>query len=159
MRSSWSKPQSAPVLVFAHCTCRIFSCVVGRGCLLWLVHCLGKSLLAFFLLHSILQGQICLLFQVFLPTFTFQSPKMKRKFLGGVSFKGLVCLHRTMQLQLVQSYCLGHKLRLLWYWIVCLWNEQRSFCRFWDCIQVLYFGLLLLTVMAIPFLLRDSCPQ
>ena len=46
--------------------CRVFSCVVGRGCLLWPVRSLGKILLAFFLLHSVLQGQICLLLQVFL---------------------------------------------------------------------------------------------
>ena len=55
--------------------------------------------------------------------------------------KGLVGLHRTVQLQLLQHYWLGHKLGLLWYWMVCLRNEQRSFCRFWDCIQVLHFGL------------------
>ena len=41
-------------------------CVVGRGCLLWPVRSLGKTLLAFALLHSVLQGQICLLLQVFL---------------------------------------------------------------------------------------------
>ena len=29
----------------------------------------------------------------------------------------------------------------LWSWMVCLGNEQRAFCRFWDCIQVLHFGL------------------
>ena len=46
--------------------CRVFSCVVGRGCLLWPVHSFGKTLLAFALLHSVLQGQICLLLQVFL---------------------------------------------------------------------------------------------
>ena len=58
IRSSWSEPQSAPGLVFADCMellhlgckecnqsdfsieslampmCRVFSCVVGRGCLL-----------------------------------------------------------------------------------------------------------------------------
>ena len=45
---------------------RVFSCVVGRGCLLWPVHSLGRTLLAFALLHSVLQGQICLLLQVFL---------------------------------------------------------------------------------------------
>ena len=33
------------------------------------------------------------------------------------------------------------RLGLPWYWMVCLWNEQRSFCCFWDCIQVLHFGL------------------
>ena len=41
--------------------CRVFSCVVGRGCLLWPVCSFGKTLLAFALLHSVLQGQICLL--------------------------------------------------------------------------------------------------
>ena len=46
--------------------CRDFSCVVGRGCLLWPVHSLGRTLLDFALLHSVLQGQICLLLQVFL---------------------------------------------------------------------------------------------
>ena len=89
IRSSWSEPQLAPSLVFADCTellifgCkeynqsdfgidhlvmsmyRVFSCVVGRGCLLWPVHFLGKTLLAFALLHSVLQGQMCLLLQVF----------------------------------------------------------------------------------------------
>ena len=33
--------------------CRAFSCVVGRGCLLWPVHFLGKTLLAFAMLHSL----------------------------------------------------------------------------------------------------------
>ena len=69
IRSSWSEPQSAPGLVFADCIellhlwlqrynqsdfgvdhlvlsmCRVFSCVVGRGCLLWPVRSLGKTLL------------------------------------------------------------------------------------------------------------------
>ena len=46
--------------------CRVFSCVVERGCLLWTVHFLGKTLLVFALLHSVFQGQIYLLFQMFL---------------------------------------------------------------------------------------------
>ena len=45
--------------------CRVISCVVGRGCLLWPVRSLGRTLLAFALLHSVLQGRICLLLQVF----------------------------------------------------------------------------------------------
>ena len=44
--------------------CRVISCVVGRGCLVWPVHSLDKSLLAFFLLHFVLQGQTCLLLHV-----------------------------------------------------------------------------------------------
>ena len=54
---------------------------------------------------------------------------------------GLVGLHRTIQPQLLHHCWSGHKLWLLWHWIVCLGNEQRSFCCFWDCIQVLHFGL------------------
>ena len=90
IRSSWSQPQSAPSLVFFwlyrvspslaaknilnlilvstmwQCPCVVFSCVVGRGCLLWPVCSLGKTLFAYALLQSIFQGQICLLLQVFL---------------------------------------------------------------------------------------------
>ena len=122
--------------------CRVFSCVGGRGYLLWPVRSLGRTLLAFAMLHSVLQGQICLTPGVsWLPTFAFQSPIMKRTSFGGVSLKGLVDLHRTVQLQLLQRYWLGHRLRLLWYWMVCPGNEQRSFCRFWNCIQVLHFEL------------------
>ena len=76
-----------------------------------------------------------------LPTFTFQSPIMKRTSFWGLVLKGLVGLHRTIQLQLLQCYWLGHRVGLPWHWMVCLENKQRSFCRFWDCIQVLHFGL------------------
>ena len=62
-------------------------------------------------------------------------------FLGLLVLKGLVGLNRTVQLQFLQRYSLGHRLGLPWYWMVCLGNEQRSFCHFWDCIQVLHFGL------------------
>ena len=89
IRSSWSEPQSAPGLVSVDCveflhlwlqgiesvwfwhwpsgvsTGRVVaSCIVVRRCLLWPVHSLGKTLLAFVLLHFVLQGQTCLLFQV-----------------------------------------------------------------------------------------------
>ena len=102
--------------------CRVFSCVVGRGCLLWSVHFLGKALLIFALLLSTFQGQICLLLQVFLDflLFAFQSPIMKRTSFLVLVLKGLVGLHRTVQLQLLQHYWLGHRLGLPWYWMVCL---------------------------------------
>ena len=48
-------------------------------------------------------------------------------------------LHRTVQFQLLQHYWLGHRLGSVWYWTVCLGNEQRSFCHFWDYIQVPHF--------------------
>ena len=37
-----------------------------------------------------------------------------------------VGLHRTTQHQLFQHYCLGHRLGLLWYWMVCLGNRDHS---------------------------------
>ena len=76
-----------------------------------------------------------------LPTFAFQSPMMKRTSFFHVSSKRSCRSHRTVQLQLLQRYSSKYRLGLPWYWMVCLGNEQRSFCRFWDCIQVLHFGL------------------
>ena len=73
-----------------------------------------------------------------LPTFSLQSPIMKRTSFLGVVLEGLVGLHRTVQLQLLRRYWSGHRLRFPWYWMVCLGNEQRLFCCFWDCIQVLH---------------------
>ena len=92
-----------------------------------------------------------------LPTFAFQSPIMKRTSFGVLVLEGLVGLHRTVQLQLLQHYWSGHRLGLLWYWVECLGSKQRSFCHFWDCIQVLHFGLLL-TMMAIPFFSKGFLP-
>ena len=93
IRSSWSEPQSTPGLVFSHCIellaaslaakniinlisvltiwwcpC-VESCVVGRGCVLWPVHSLVKTLLAFALLHFVLQGQTVTPGISWLPTF------------------------------------------------------------------------------------------
>ena len=76
-----------------------------------------------------------------LPTFAFQSPIMKRTSFWVLVLEGLVGLHRTIQLQLLPCYWSAHRLGLPWYWMVCLRNEQRSFCQFWDCIQVLHFRL------------------
>ena len=119
IRSSFSEPQSAPGLVFADCIellhlwlqrinqsdfgadhlvmsmCRVFSSVVGRGCLLWTVCSLGKALLAFALLHSVLQGQICLLLQVFLDFLLFHFAFYQGTNLNSIfkpDIKGAICL-------------------------------------------------------------------
>ena len=94
-----------------------------------------------------------------LPTFAFHSPIIKRTFFRGVLvLEGLIGLHRIFQLQLPQHCWSGYRLRLLWYWMACLGNKRNhsvilrlhSSTEFWT---------LLLTMMATPFLLRDSCPQ
>ena len=76
---------------------------------------LGKSLLAFALLHSLLQGQICLLLQVSLEFLLLHSSTLERKghLFRVLVLEGLVGLHRTIQLQLLQHYCSGHRLELL----------------------------------------------
>ena len=121
--------------------CRVLSCF-GRGCLLC---SLGKTLLTFVLFHFVLQDQTCLLFQVSLDFLFLHSSPLWCKgffclFVLVLVLAGLVGLHRTIQLQLLWHYCLGHRLELLWYWMLCLRNEQRSFSH-WDCIQVLHFRL------------------
>ena len=119
-------------------TCRVFSCVVGSGCLLWAVHSLVKILLAFALLHFVLQGKFACYSRCFLTSsFCILVPYNEKDIvLGVLVLKGFVDLHRIIQLQLRQCYWSGHRLGLPWYWMVCLGNEQRSFCHFWDCIQV-----------------------
>ena len=76
--------------------CRVFSCVVGRGCLLWPVHSPGKTLLSFTLLHFVFQGQICLLLQVFLDFLLLHSSPLywKGHLLGVLILEGLVGLHQ-----------------------------------------------------------------
>ena len=104
--------------------CRVIPCVVGRGCLLWPVHSLGKNSV------SLCPASFCTPRPNLLdtpgiswfPTFAFQSPMMKRTSFFGV-LDGLVGHHRNVQL-------LWHRLELLWCWMDYLENQQRSFCRF-----------------------------
>ena len=109
--------------------CRVISSVAGRGFLLWLVHSLDKTLLA---LASAWPCTLRLNLPVtlgisWLPTFAFYSPIMKRHLFYVLVLESLVGLHRTVQIQYFQ---LSHRLGLLWYWMVCLGNEQRTFCFF-----------------------------
>ena len=71
---------------------------------------LGSTLLAFALLHSVLQDQICLLFQAFLDFILLHSSPLlgKGHILGVLFLEGVVGLHRTVQLQPLQCYWLGH---------------------------------------------------
>ena len=72
--------------------------------------------------------------------------------------KGLVGLHRMVQVQLLQHYWLGHRLGLLWYeWFALEMNRDHSVI--FELHPSTAFQTLLLTMTATPFLLRDSCPQ
>ena len=59
--------------------CRVISCVIGRGCLLWPVCSFGKTLLAIALLHFVIQGQSWLLLQIFLDFLFFHSSLQRWK--------------------------------------------------------------------------------
>ena len=76
------------------------------------MHFLGKTLLVFALLHSVFQGQICLLLQVFLDFLLLHSSPLqcKGQLFSVLILKDLVDLHRTAQLQLLQVYWLGRSL-------------------------------------------------
>ena len=124
--------------------CRAVSCVFGNWCLLQPVHSLDTTLLAFALLHFAIQGRTCCHSRYILTSFfCFPSPIMKKTFIYFfllLVLEGLVGLHITVQLQLLQHQQLGHRLGWLWCWMVCLGNEPRSWCCSWGCTQVLHFG-------------------
>ena len=87
---------------------RVFSCV-GRGCLLWPVHFLSKTLLVFALLHSVFQAKFASYSRYFL-TFYFCIPVHHNKkdiFCWVLVIEGLVGLHRTVQHHL-QHYWLDY---------------------------------------------------
>ena len=94
--------------------CRVFPYVIGRGYLLLSLHSLGKILLAFALLYFVLQGQICLLLH-YLSTsyFCIQVPYDEKDIFFGVSSRRSCKSSRTIQLELLWHYWLGHRLGLL----------------------------------------------
>ena len=89
-----------------------------------------QNSISFALLHSILQGQICLLLQVFLDILLLHSSPLEWKghLFWVLVLKGHVGLHRTVHSQLLQCYWLGRRLRLPWYWMFALeTNRDHSF--------------------------------
>ena len=121
--------------------CRVFSCVVGRGCLLWPVCYLSKSLLAFAVLHFVLQGQICLLLQLSLDFLLLHSSPHDEKdtfffCLFVLVLEDLVGLHRTVPIHLWHSgwgvdlyYCNMNGLpwkrtEIILCWFMIKWNSS-----------------------------------
>jgi len=87
---------------------------------------------------------------------------MKRISFWVLVLEVFVRLHKTIQLQRLQHYWSGHRLGLLWYWMVCLGNEWRSFCHFWDCILVLHsvqFSLSVMSNSLWPHVLQHARPH
>ena len=168
IRGSWSEPQSAPGLVFCWLYRASPSLATNNIINLILVltiwWCLSGVGLSLVLLKQAVSMTCALSWQnsvslrpasfctprpnlpvttsiSWLPTFVVQSPMVKRTSFLVLVLEGLVGLHRTIQLELLQHCWLGHRPGLLWYWILCLGNEQRSYCHFWDYTQMLHFRL------------------
>ena len=102
---------------------------------------LDKTLLAFALLHFVLQGQTCLLFQVSLDFLLLHSnPLWWTGHLFLVLFlEGLVDIHRISKLQLLQHQWLGHRLELLWSTTPWIWST----IALWILVKPLHLGTML----------------
>ena len=84
--------------------CSIFSCVVGRGCLLWPVCSVGKTLfLPCFILYSKAKFA-CYSRYLLIPTLHSSHLWWKRSLFWVLVLEGLVDLHRTIQIQLLQHW-------------------------------------------------------
>ena len=75
---------------------------------------LGNTLLAFVLLHFVLQGQTYLYSgYLLMPYFCIPEPYDEKDFFLVFVLDSLAGLHRTIQLQLLWHYWFGHRLGLL----------------------------------------------
>ena len=161
--SSWSEPQSPLGLIFADSVellhffckeynqsdfnidhlvismCRVISWVVGKGSLLWPACSLDKTHV------SLCPASFCnsrpnlpVILGIFLTSYFHIPTSYDEKnifffFFLVLVLESLVGLHRTIQLQLLWHQWLGHRLGLLWCWMVCLGNELKSFWVFFCC--------------------------
>ena len=97
--------------------CRVVYCVVERGCLLRPVHSLGKTSLAFVLLHFLLQANLACYYRYLLTSYfcilvPYEEKDIFFFFFSSVVLEGLIGFHRTVQFQLLWHYLLWHRL----YW-------------------------------------------
>ena len=117
--------------------CRVFSCVVGRGCLLWPVSSFWQNSVRLWSATLCTpRPNLCVTPDIsWLPTFALQSPIMKKTSFLGVSSRRSCRPSRTVQL--LHYFWLGHRCGLSWYWMVSLgkWTEIiLSFLRLYPSI-------------------------
>ena len=127
-----------PALTVWWCSCVESSLVLLQECLLWPVCSYPLSCFVLYFKTKFACYSRCFLTSYFCIPVPYNE---KDIFLGVLALEGLVGPHRIIQFQVLQHYWSGHRLVFPWYWMVCLRNKQRLFCRLWDCIQVLYLGL------------------
>ena len=140
--------------------CRVMSCVVGKGCLLWPLCSLDKTLPA--LLHFVLQDQTYLLLCISLDFIPLHCNPLWWKghffFFLVLDLESVVVFHRTGELQFLWhsgwgidfDYC-----DIEWFVLEINWDHTGIF----KIALSTAFWRFLLTMRSTPFLLRDSCPQ
>ena len=131
-----------PILTIWWYSCVVISYIVGKGCLLWPIYSLDQTLLVFALLHFVLQGQTCLLLHVSLDFLLLRCNPLwwKGHLFLVLVLENLEGLHRTIQLSffsisrwgIIVDYC-----DFEWFAL----EMNRGHSHFWDCTQVLHFGL------------------
>ena len=137
-------------------------CVVILGCwkgyLLWPACYFDKTLLAFASSFCTPRPNLPVTLGIsWLPAFAFQFSLMKRtSFFLLLFLEGVVGLHSISQLP-ASLASLGHRLGLLWCWMVCLGNEPRSSSIF-EVAPNTAFQSLLLTLRATPFFSKGFLP-
>ena len=143
------------VLTIWWCWCVIISC---KRCLLWPTCFLDKNLLAFALLHFVLQTY--LLLQVSLDfLLSHSNPLWWKGSLFGVSYRRSYRSSQKESTSASSASVVGVQT-----WITVILNGLP--CKRTEIILLFLklhssttFWTLLLTMRAIPFLLRDFCPQ
>ena len=120
-----------------------------------------QNSITFALLHSVLQGQICLLLQVFLNFLLCILVLYNKKdiFFCVLVLEGLVGLHRPFNFNLFSITSQG--IDLDFYDIECFALEMnRGHSVIFEIVfKYCILNSFLLTMRATPVLLRDSCPQ
>jgi len=121
------------VLTIWWCPCVQSSLVLLEESLLWLVCSLGKTLLGFALLPFAFRGQTCLLLQLSLDFLLLHSSPLwwKGHLFLVLVLEGFVGLHRTVHL--LWHLGLGHRLGLLWCWMVQFYFFTLIFRLFFSC--------------------------
>ena len=117
--TSKNKINLTSVLTIWWCPC-VISCVVVRGCLLWPGSSIGKTLLAFPLLHFVIQGQTRLLLHLSLDVLLLISSPLwwEGHLFFGVCFRSSLGL-RSMCVRVLSSFS------LVWFFVM-LWTLARQ---------------------------------
>ena len=140
--------------------CRVFSCVFGRGCLLWLVHSLGKILLAFALLHSLSKVKFACYSKCFLTSyFCFPVPYNEKDIcFWTLILEGLMGFIELFNFSFLSIT--GWGIDLDYCDIECFVLERnRDHSVVFEIASKYCILNSFVTMRAIPFFLRDSFPQ